>query len=136
VAEDLNPRPAWRVNGDGVPWLCGSRCARCAALTFPARAICHRCAGTNLEPAEIGTDGRLYSWSTVRVSSSRSVPYTIGYVDLPGGVRVLAFIEGDPASLRPDCAVRLIARGGAGDSDGELVFAPDGTGALRMSGPV
>jgi uncharacterized protein len=126
VTEDLEPRPAWRVDGDGVRSLCGSRCVRCAALAFPARASCHRCAGTDLEPADIGTDGLLYSWSTVRVSSSRPVPYTLGYVDLPGSVRVLAVIEGDPALLRPDCAMRLVTGGGEGEAQDGPRFAPAG----------
>jgi len=117
VTEDLAPGPAWRVDADGEPGLAGSRCERCGALGYPARAACHRCAGTVLAPAALSPAGRLYSWSTVHVSASRPVPYTLGYVDLPEGVRVLAQVAGDPALLTPDCAVRLVP---AAD---ELTFA-------------
>jgi uncharacterized protein len=108
VTEDLSPGPGWGAGPDGLPQLHGSRCTRCGALGYPARAACHRCAGTQLAPAALSPAGRLYSWSTVHVSASRPVPYTLGYVDLPEGVRVLAQVAGDPALLTPDCAVRLV----------------------------
>jgi uncharacterized protein len=64
--------------------------------------------------------GRLYSWSTVHVSASQPVPYTLGYVDLDDGLRVLARLDGDTSELRMDGPVRLAAgRGG-------LTFAPLG----------
>lgn len=66
------------------------------------------------------TTGRLYSWSTVHVSASRPVPYTLGYVDLDDGLRVLATLAGDIAELRVDGPVRLVA------GRGELTFAPLG----------
>jgi uncharacterized protein len=64
--------------------------------------------------------GRLYSWSTVHVSASRPVPYTLGYVDLEDGLRVLALLDGDTSELRMDGPVRLVTR------HGELTFAPRG----------
>ncbi len=98
VTEDLRPGPGWR----------GSECTRCGALAYPARAACYRCGATDASAAALSAAGRLYSWSTVRVSASQPVPYTLGYVDLPEGVRVLALIDGDPAGLSPDCRVRLV----------------------------
>ena len=64
--------------------------------------------------------GRLYSWSTVHVSASRPVPYTLGYVDLDDGLRVLARLDGDPGALRMDGPVRLVP------GPDELTFAPLG----------
>ncbi len=58
---------------------------------------------------EVGPEGVLYSFSTVHVSSSQPVPYTIGYVDFPGDVRVLAKVRGTHRALRCDCAVRLVS---------------------------
>lgn len=60
---------------------------------------------------EVGPEGVLYSFSTVHVSSSQPVPYTIGYVDFPGDVRVLAKVRGPHHALRCDCAVRLASEG-------------------------
>jgi|SRR5690606_15555812 len=60
---------------------------------------------------EVGPEGVLYSFSTVHVSSSQPVPYTIGYVDFPGDVRVLAKVRGPHHALRCDCVVRLASEG-------------------------
>lgn len=60
---------------------------------------------------EVGPQGVLYSFSTVHVSSSWPVPYTIGYVDFPGDVRVLARVRGPDHALRCDCVVRLASEG-------------------------
>lgn len=60
---------------------------------------------------KVGPEGVLYSFSTVHVSSSQSVPYTIGYVDFPGDVRVLAKVRGLHHALRCDCVVRLASEG-------------------------
>lgn len=60
---------------------------------------------------EVGPEGVLYSFSTVHVSSSQPVPYTIGYVDFPGDVRVLAKVRGSDHALHCDCVVRLASEG-------------------------
>lgn len=72
-------------------------------LTFPA--------GVDVERVEVGPDGVLYSFSTVYVSASMQVPYTIGYVDFPGDVRVLASLRGPANAWRCDGAVRLSNEG-------------------------
>ena len=56
---------------------------------------------------EVGPTGLLYSHSTVHVSAARATPYTIGYVDFPNGLRVLASVRGADASLGCDVPVRL-----------------------------
>ncbi|AVA12947.1 OB-fold domain-containing protein [Sphingopyxis sp. MG] len=60
---------------------------------------------------EVGPEGVLYSFSTVHVSSSQPVPYTIGYVDFPGDVRALAKVRGPDHALDCDCVVRLASEG-------------------------
>jgi uncharacterized OB-fold protein len=127
VTEDLSPRPAWQADSQGAARLRGTRCTKCQVIAFPGRGACHRCASTGLVPAAITAAGTLYSWSTVHVSGSRTVPYTLGYVDLPEDVRVLAIIGGDPARLRPDCAVRL-ATDATDDTELTFVLADAETG--------
>ena len=63
------------------------------------------------ERVEVGPEGVLYSFSTVHVSSSQPVPYTIGYVDFPGDIRVLAKVRGALHALRCDSVVRLASEG-------------------------
>lgn len=60
---------------------------------------------------EVGPEGVLYSFSTVHISSSQPVPYTIGYVDFSGDVRVLAKVRGPHHALRCDGVVRLASEG-------------------------
>jgi uncharacterized protein len=120
VTSDLSPGPAWASGLDGVAHLNGTRCPRCHMAAFPSRAVCHRCGGVDLAPAEIGPRGRLYTWTTVHVSGRRPAPYTLGYIDLPEDLRVLALVQGDTGSLHPGMAMRLVTAGG------DLVFAPAG----------
>jgi uncharacterized OB-fold protein len=85
----------------------GSECCRCGSRFFPRRATCLSCASRKLRDMLLGPLGRLYSFTTVHVSLSRATPYTIGYVDLDEGVRLLTTISGDPCALSPDIPVRL-----------------------------
>lgn len=79
--------------------LQGTRCIDCGARAFPARPVCHRCGGTRLAAHDLGTAGRLYSWTTVRVSSTRNTPYSIGYVDIDDEVRVLGRLLGEDFAI-------------------------------------
>jgi hypothetical protein len=93
-----------------------SRCGHCGNLAYPPSELCHRCGqpGGTAEP--LTPSGRLYTWSTVHASASRPVPYTIGYVDLDSGLRVLAQLAGDAGALGIGTAVRLVPE------SGELTF--------------
>jgi uncharacterized OB-fold protein len=113
---DASDAPMVTREGDHVR-LSGVCCEGCGAVHFPSRLTCFECTSDCLGPYALGPDGTLYGWTTVRVSSSRPVPYAIGYVDLPEGVRVLTDLTGDLDSLRHDGPVRLVA-----DESGELSF--------------
>jgi len=104
---DRTVNSAVDVEPDGSPQLVGSRCGSCGALMVPETFVCSSCASRQLQRALAGSSGTLYSYSTVHVSSSRPTPYTLGYVDLDSGSRVLATITGDTDLLRPDVRVRL-----------------------------
>jgi len=96
---------------DGIPRLVGSRCARCGNVTFPRQPSCPRC--TSVEVAEylLGRRGALWSW-TIQCFPPKSPPYAVanpeafrpygvGYVELPGEVRVEALLtEADPGLLQ------------------------------------
>ena len=64
--------------------------------------------------------GWLYTWATVHVSASRPVPYTLGYVDLDDGLRVLALLAGAAEDLWVGAPMQLVA------GRRELTFAPCG----------
>ena len=89
--------------------LRGSECCQCGRKFFPRRKICLGCAGQRMEETLLARHGKLYSFSTVHVSSSRPTPYTLGYIDLDDGLRLLATLAGDPMELAPDIPVSLIS---------------------------
>lgn len=101
---DLAPDEKLRfVVRDGETYLvCGK--AEDGVVHFPA--------GQHETTVEVGPRGLLYSHSTVHVSASRETPYTIGYVDFPNGLRVLASVRDAAADLGCDVPVRLASADG------------------------
>ena len=83
--------------------LLGSRCRECGVTLFPPRQICPRCMKEGiLEAVPLSRRGALYTYTVIRQAPPRyPVPYAVGYVDLPEGVRVFAQLEGwDKRELR------------------------------------
>jgi uncharacterized OB-fold protein len=90
---------------DGTALL-GSRCADCAAHTFPRQAGCPRCTGTAMRDVPLSRTGTL--WSFTIQGFRPKTPYSgdpdtfgVGYVELPNQLIVEApLTEEDPARLR------------------------------------
>jgi uncharacterized OB-fold protein len=92
-----------------APQLIGSECARCGTVAFPRQPSCPRCTSEEVRERLLGRRGTLWTW-TVQCFEPKSPPYTgaepfapygVGYVELPGEVRVEARLtESDPARLR------------------------------------
>jgi uncharacterized OB-fold protein len=76
--------------------LLGSRCRECQTTYFPPRQICPRCMKEGiLDSLPLSRRGALYTYTVIRQAPPRyPVPYAVGYVDLPEGVRVFAQLEG------------------------------------------
>jgi len=107
--------------------LVGQRCQDCGRTLFPKTGICPGCRSENLADAELPAQGTLYSWSVVHAAPKPwRTPYTIGYVDLAGDVRVFSHIAGDPAALRVGMPVALSAAPEADDgaAAAPFVFQP------------
>ncbi len=82
------------VHSDGSGNLLGSRCDNCGAHFFPVREACSGCLSEDLETVEFSTQGVLYTYSIVRQSTPAfEVPYALGYVDFPEGVRIMGQIS-------------------------------------------
>jgi hypothetical protein len=107
----------------------GSRCDDCGVTYLPARIFCERCLA-EIDPSVVcGPEGRLVSWTVVRVDVDDHPldrPVTYGLVTLDGADTVLLHrlldVEGDPAiGMR----VRAVL---ATDRDGSILdvegFAP------------
>jgi uncharacterized OB-fold protein len=92
------------------PALLASRCNTCGIASFPVADSCMACSGTDVAVEELPGRGTLWSW-TVQQFMPKSPynsnetpetfkPYGVGYLELPGGVRVEGRLtESDPEKL-------------------------------------
>lgn len=96
------------IAADGSASLEGGRCKACAALSFPRAEVCTECLSLEVDGTALSSEGRLYSYSVVhQAPKGWKVPYALGYVDLPEGVRVLAHIDAPLQAIAIDQPVRL-----------------------------
>ncbi|MFQ5557499.1 MAG: Zn-ribbon domain-containing OB-fold protein [Acidimicrobiales bacterium] len=135
VAASFRPGE-FTVDPDGTGHLLGSRCRGCEAHFFPVRQACARCLGTDLETVRFSREGVLYTYTVVRQSTPAfEVPYLLGYVDLPEGVRVMAQLTGDEADIAIGSPMVLRVEPFGVDDDGDELlgyrFAPSRTGDDR-----
>jgi uncharacterized OB-fold protein len=91
--------------------LLGSECRACGVVTFPKQASCPRCTSLEVKERLLSRQGTLWSW-TIQCFAPKSPPYVVedgdafepfgvGYVELPGEVRVEARLTvADPERLR------------------------------------
>ncbi len=103
VAEGLFTWP------DDEPRLIGSRCEACGVVTFPEQDSCPACTGTAVERHLLSRTGTLWTW-TVQGFRPKSPPYEgpvefepypVGYVELPGEVKVeTLLVDATPEQLR------------------------------------
>jgi uncharacterized OB-fold protein len=92
----------------GTVHLIGGRCAKCGALSFPCAVVCTECLSDEITETQLAAEGTLYSYSIVhQAPRGWSVPYALGYVDLPDNVRVLAHIDAPAEQLSIDMPLRL-----------------------------
>jgi uncharacterized OB-fold protein len=101
------------------PRLIGSRCGACGIVTFPSQDSCPRCASTEMREQLLARRGRLWAWTTqsfpppsppyLGATDDAFVPFGIGYVELPGEVKVeTRLTESDPERLREGMEMELV----------------------------
>ena len=114
------------------PKLIGSKCADCGIVTFPAQDSCPRCASTTMGEHLLPQRGRLWAWTTQDFPPPSPpytgprgrdfVPFGVGFVELPGEVKVEARLtETDPAVLTPGMDMELVLVPFRTDDDGNEV---------------
>lgn len=101
------------------PALLGSRCNDCGIVSFPVAQSCMACSGQDVSVEELPGRGTLWTW-TVQQFMPKSPynsgetpetfkPYGVGYLELPGGVRVEGRLtENDPGKLHVGMAMEVI----------------------------
>jgi uncharacterized OB-fold protein len=114
------------------PRLIGSRCGACGMVTFPMQQSCPRCASTDMREQLLGQRGRLWAWTTQEfpppsppydgASGENFVPFGVGYVELPGELKVeTRLTDADPEKLREGMDMELVVVPFRTDDDGNEV---------------
>lgn len=137
TAQDLATAPVsfrpgeLEIDAEGTGYLLGSRCGGCGAHFYPIREACSGCLSDELETVRFSPRGTVYTYTVVHQSTPAfEVPYVLGYVDLPEGVRVMGQIGGcEPGDVRIGLPVVLSVEAFGSDEDGNQLmgyrFRPD-----------
>lgn len=101
------------------PVLKGSRCAVCATVAFPRARGCQRCGSARVDQLDLSRRGIVWSFTVQRfapksppyvVPEGGFVPFAVGYVELPEGVKVEAVLDcADLAQLEGEAEVELVS---------------------------
>lgn len=100
------------------PQMLGSRCNQCGETAFPAQDDCRHCSASDSTVVPIGDRGILWTWTIQGFmpktpynsgeTEETFAPYGVGYVEMPGGVRVEARLrENTPEQLRIGMPMQL-----------------------------
>lgn len=101
-----------------APVLTGSRCGNCNNIAFPQAIGCQRCGQRDMIDVELSTTGRVWGHTVQRFAPKSPpyvppengfVPFAIGYVQLPDGVRVEALLDCVDFAELTDAEVTLVA---------------------------
>jgi uncharacterized OB-fold protein len=95
-------------------------------MALGLREFCPHCQreGT-LREARVGRTGRLYTATVIHQGPSGfKAPYRIGYVDIEGGIRVLAHLDNGTAAPRIGDPMTLDVQPLAADKAGHMMTVP------------
>ena len=124
IAEGLFTWPAQK------PALLGSRCNNCGVVSFPVADSCMACSGQQVTVEELPGRGTLWTW-TIQQFMPKSPynsgetpetfqPYGVGYLELPGGVRVEGRLtENDPEKLHIGMDMEVVFETWRTDANGD-----------------
>ena len=90
------------------------KCGKCGHIDFPPRLVCPKCKGRKFSTITLNDEGKLVTFTTVRVASdkfSKETPFAVGIVELNDGVRVTTQIaDVEPEELKIGQKVKLVFR--------------------------
>ncbi len=91
-----------------------SKCLKCGHINFPPRLLCPECKTNKFETIKLSDEGKLLTFTVVRVSSdrfSKETPFAVGIVELNDSVKVTTQIaDVDVDELKIGQRVKLIFR--------------------------
>lgn len=88
-----------------------ARCRRCGKPSFPARAICPACRGTEFEKIRLTREGTVITSTVLHVAPDEfamETPYAMAIVETPEGARLMAqLVDCEPSDVKPGLPVAL-----------------------------
>jgi uncharacterized OB-fold protein len=113
--------------GEGEGVLLGIRCRGCGDAFHPVRATCASCFSEDVEEVDLGTKGRILTYTVSHVQmpgSPVAPPFVTAVVEMPGAVRLLSLITDiDPNRVEIGQEVNLYFFKAGEDEDGTAVTA-------------
>jgi uncharacterized OB-fold protein len=110
--------------------LCGTRCTACGEVSLGRNPICPNCGGDRVAEVALARDGVLWTYTVVRNrppgdyrGKDPFVPFGLGLVELPDGIRVLSPLEVEIEALRIGMVLRFRAHVQYRDAAGRDVVA-------------
>jgi uncharacterized OB-fold protein len=111
--EIADPRPRVVTDEAGVARVAGSRCEACGYPLAVEAPWCPDCRGALRDDA-FGPGGTVWAHTTLHISVAGRAPgYTLAYVDIDEGPRILAHVEGGAPSV--GCRVAVAGTTEEGD---------------------
>ncbi|MFH1484481.1 MAG: OB-fold domain-containing protein [Chloroflexota bacterium] len=110
--------------------LAGCRCGSCGEVFFGKRTACENCQSEDLTGLTLGRQGKLWSYTVIRhrppppyVGPEPFVPFGVGWVELPEGVRVLSALTGcDVDKLKAGMDLELVIERLCEDEEGNEIM--------------
>ena len=107
--------------------LLGSRCGACGEVSLGTNSVCLNCGSTDISSLPLSQEGTLWTFTIVRHKppgdfrgADPFVPFGLGLIELPEGIRVMAPLEGDVGSFRVGTRMHLKLRVLSGGSSAPL----------------
>ena len=109
------------------PQLIGSKCPDCGEVVFPANRRCTNCQNEPMEDIKLSRRGKIHALTTVMLRPPAyykgPVPFSIGWIELPDGVRVNATLLGaEPGSFKVGQEVELVIHKLQEDEEGSDIM--------------
>ena len=86
---------------DEKPQLIGSQCPNCGEVVFPVNPVCVNCQSQKMNEVRLNRKGKVFSYATVMLAPPQwykgPIPFDLGYVELPEGVRIWTRLLGAEA---------------------------------------
>jgi uncharacterized OB-fold protein len=94
--------------------LLGSKCGKCGEISLGKRVQCSNCGASRLEEMPLSKKGKLWTYTVIRHKPPGDykgpdpfVPFGLGLVELPEGIRVMAPIQADLEKIKVGMELEL-----------------------------